>query len=127
VQIAYLIDTNIIIDYLRGNLKAISFLEEALDQSTCYVSVITLAELYVGVRDSREQEILANFLSLFRSIAVDESTAIAGGLYRRQYGKSHGVCIADSLIAATADQLRATLVTLNKKHFPMLRDIFSPY
>jgi len=35
--------------------------------------------------------------------------------------------LADALIAATADVKQATLVTLNKKHFPMLQDISVPY
>jgi predicted nucleic acid-binding protein len=48
-------------------------------------------------------------------------------LYRRDYGKSHGVGLADALIAATAELNQATLVTLNQKHFPMIIDIMVPY
>ena len=39
--------------------------------------------------------------------------------YLRQYGKSHGVEIADALIAASAVANRATLWTRNRKHYPM--------
>jgi predicted nucleic acid-binding protein len=53
--------------------------------------------------------------------------AVQGGLYRRDYGKSHNVGLADALIAATATQRRVPLVTLNRKHFPMLQDVIVPY
>ena len=48
-------------------------------------------------------------------------------MHRREYGKSHGVGLADALIAATAEVVGAQLVTLNKKHFPMLDDVYVPY
>ncbi len=47
--------------------------------------------------------------------------AAAGGLIRRDYGKSHGVGLADAIIAATVELRKADLVTLNRKHFPMLQ------
>ena len=67
------------------------------------------------------------FLSAFEVVAVDAVLARRGGLYRRDYGKSHGVGLAHALIAATADMCRATLVTLNQKHFPMLTCVAVPY
>ncbi len=50
---------------------------------------------------------------------VDLHLAIQGGLYRRDYSKSHNVGFADALIAATATQRQVSLVTLNRKHCPM--------
>jgi predicted nucleic acid-binding protein len=35
--------------------------------------------------------------------------------------------LADALIAATATVQQATLITLNKRHFPMIRNIQVPY
>jgi hypothetical protein len=60
-------------------------------------------------------------------VPVDEAVAIKGGLYRRDYGKSHGVGLADALIAAATETRAATLVTLKKKHFPMLSSVIVPY
>ncbi|MFZ3115096.1 MAG: PIN domain-containing protein [Syntrophales bacterium] len=48
------------------------------------------------------------------------------GLYRRQYGPSHGVGLADALIAATAEANDAKVATLNKTHFPMI-EVVVPY
>jgi predicted nucleic acid-binding protein len=60
-------------------------------------------------------------------VAVDEAIAVKGGLYRRDYSKSHNTGLADALIAATAEIKNAELVTLNKKHFPMLSNVIVPY
>ncbi len=53
--------------------------------------------------------------------------AADGGLLRRDYGKSHGVGLADALVAATAEMPGLELVTLNRKHDPMLASIRVPY
>ncbi|WP_322743723.1 PIN domain-containing protein [Vasconcelosia minhoensis] len=66
-------------------------------------------------------------MSAFELVTVDEDIAVKGGLYRRDYGKSYNVGLADALIAATAEAKGATLVTLNKKHFPMLASVTIPY
>jgi len=123
----WVIDTDIIIDYLRGLSEAVHFLEKTLKESVCYLSAITVAELYVGVRDGKERQLLGNFFNAFEIISIDPQIACAGGLYRRDYGKSHGVGLADAIIAATVVQYQASLATLNKKHFPMLNNVWVPY
>jgi predicted nucleic acid-binding protein len=60
-------------------------------------------------------------------VPVDLAVAVRGGLYRRDFGKSHSTGLADALIAATAELSGARLVTLNDRHFPMLSDVIVPY
>ncbi|HEY9866807.1 MAG TPA: type II toxin-antitoxin system VapC family toxin [Candidatus Obscuribacterales bacterium] len=120
-----LIDTDVLIDYLRANSQSIDFLENLTQ--LLLISSITVAELYAGVREGKERTALNNFISVFEVVPIDEKIAILGGLYRRDYGKSHGVGLADALIAATANIKQAKLVTLNQKHFPMLTDLIIPY
>lgn len=91
------------------------------------MSCLTLAELYVGVRDGAEREALARLEALLEPIAVDRDIAVQGGLFRRDYGKSHGTGLIDAVIAASALATRSSLVTLNARHFPMLADIIVPY
>jgi predicted nucleic acid-binding protein len=79
------------------------------------------------VREGDERTKLDAFISAFEVVAIDQPIAIKGGLYRRDYKKSHNVGIADALIAATAEIRQASLVTLNKKHFPMLNTVIVPY
>lgn len=50
-----------------------------------------------------------------------------GGEYRRDYGPSHGTGLADALIAATAEAVGATLVTFNRRHYPMVARVQVPY
>lgn len=122
-----LIDTDVLVDYLRGLDQSSVFLEKEVVKSICMISSITLAELYAEVREGKERQVLEGFLRAFEVIALNGDIARTGGLYRRDYGKSHGVRLADAIIAATAEHSDARLVTLNKKHYPMLKDVLVPY
>jgi hypothetical protein len=122
---AQLVDTDVLIDYLRDNPTAVQFLEN--DEQELLISTISVAELYAGVREGVERTALESFLSAFELVSVDNAIAERGGLYRRDYFRSHAVSLADALIAATAFVRSATLVTLNRKHFPMISDIRIPY
>ena len=120
-----LIDSDVLIDYLRGYPAATSYLENLTERQI--VSVMTIAELYTGIREGSERQAVEELLKTFEIISVNEKTAITGGLFRRTFLKSHGVGIADAVIAATAEAEGATLVTLNQKHFPMLSKVIVPY
>lgn len=121
----YLIDTDIIIDFLKGVSKAISFVKHLTENTL--ISVITVAELYAGVKNLNEQQQLDNFLTLFRIVHITPEIAKHGGLLKQQYTKSHGVGLADALIAATAETHQAQLKTLNIKHYPMFKTLEAPY
>lgn len=125
MAIRLLLDTDVVIDYLRDQSDAVQYLENRPE--ILLISSIAVAELYSGIRSESEREALETFLQAFEIVPVDQEVAIKGGLYRRDYFKSHGTGIADALIAATAEIRQATLVTLNKKHFPMLKEIITPY
>lgn len=60
-------------------------------------------------------------------IEISGEIAEKGGFYRRDFGPSHGVDLNDAIIAATAEVEAKSLVTLNRKHFPMLKNILVPY
>ena len=119
-----LIDTDIIIDYLKGYLKAADYLEK--NNSELLLSAITVAELYAGVREE-EKNSLDMFINAFDIIDINHEISIMGGLFKRDFYKSHGVGLADSLIAASAKTTKARLATLNRNHYPMLDDIIVPY
>lgn len=120
-----LVDTDVLIDYLRGVGQAVSFLERV--RGPLLVSAISVAELYSGVREGAERKAMESFLTAFELVVVDGIVAARGGLYRRKYGGSHGVGLADALIAATAETRRARLATLNRRHFPMFDGVVVPY
>jgi len=120
-----IVDTNILIDSLRGKKEAIRFLESG--ESTFSISVISVTELYAGVKGGNELFELQEFLTTFPLHDVSEEIASLAGSYLNQYSKSHDIGIADALIAATASVFNEELATLNTKDFPMTKSLVKPY
>ena len=118
-----LIDTDVLIDCLRGRTEAVAFVEQLSPQP--FVSAISVAELFAGVRDDERADLDA-FIAAFRVVPVTDDLARAGGLHRRDAGP-YGTGLVDGIIAATAAALGVRLATLNARHFPMLRDVVVPY
>jgi predicted nucleic acid-binding protein len=120
----FLVDTDMLVDYLRGNDKAVNYIKTY--SKNILLSAISVAELYAGVKDD-ERAVLAEFIELFPVLPVTMIIAKIGGYYKRDFFKTHNVGIADALIAATAKMHDAALKTLNTKHFPMFKDLEPPY
>lgn len=124
----FLVDTDVLIDYLKGHPAAMAFVEANADRIV--LSAMSVAELYAGVRGDAgdpEQVALSELLDLFPVVAIDSQVAKAGGLHRRDYGKSHGVGLADAVVAATADVASASVKTLNIRHYPMFKGLEPAY
>jgi predicted nucleic acid-binding protein len=120
-----LIDTDVLVDYLREFPPAVEYLE-ALEEDLCTSSIV-VAELYGGVREGKERQALESLLSVFEIKPIEADLAERAGLLRRDYARKHSTGLAHALIAATAQQSGADLVTLNAKHFPMLQNVIVPY
>jgi predicted nucleic acid-binding protein len=120
-----LVDTDIMIDFLRGKHAAVAFIREK--ESVIALSAITVAELFAGVRDDKEMAEIDSFLSLFPVVQVDTHTAKLAGVFKRDYGPSHGTGLADGIIAATARVYELELHTLNVRHYPMFPALKPPY
>lgn len=120
-----LVDTDVLVDFMRGRPDAVAFVRKFSPRMI--LSAVVVAELFAGVKGEAEQAALEDFVSLFRVVPVTAALAKAGGLYRRDYGRSHGVGLADALIAATADAENAELKTLNTKHYPMIEGLEPAY
>ena len=111
--------------YVRSREKTIEYLEGLV--SDLNISVISVAELFAGVRGDEEERNLRQFLLAFTILPVTEKVARTGGLYRREYRQSHGTGLADALIAATAGEFGLSLVTFNRRHFLMVSEVVVPY
>lgn len=120
-----LLDTDVLVDFFRGYSKAVTFVNA--HSSRIILSSIVVAELYAAVKGDAEQAAIDSFVSLFRVIPVSAAIARSGGLYKRDFGKSHGVGLADAILAATAEAENAQLKTLNSKHYPMLKGLRPAY
>ena len=104
----HLIDTDVIIDYLRGHELATEYLEQTL--ADLYLSTITVAELYAGVKEGKERSNLEKLLLEFEILPIDKEIASLGGLFKRDHKKSHNTSITDAMIAATAKKHKALVM-----------------
>ncbi len=120
-----LLDTDVVVDFLRGDARASDFVQSC--RGEIVLSAITAAEIYSGARDDQETAELDQFLSLFPVVPVTGPIARVAGLYQRRWRKSHGLLLGDAVIAATARSGNARLATLNVRHFPMFPGLKPPY
>ena len=97
-----IVDTDIVIDAGRGVREAVDCLKNIKASSTLAISVITQMELMVGCGNKSELQKLEKFLKQFQIIKLNEAISDKAMELLRLYRLSHGLLIADSLIAATA-------------------------
>lgn len=112
-----LLDTDILIDILRGRAAVRTFLFDLTDRAVPCCSVMSVAELYAGMRpeEKRVTDILLDALVI---IPVGQEIAEVAGRFK-QREKSRRLELADCVIAATAFVEGATLATGNTKDYPM--------
>jgi len=118
-----LIDTDILIDAGRKAAEAVFYLEHAEQHAVLGISLITQMELLVGCRNKSELNSLVKFLRRFEIISLNESISSRGVNLLREYRLSHGLLIADSLIAATAISIAAPLATKNQQDYKFIKGL----
>ena len=77
-------------------------------------------ELLVGSRNKREQDDIEEFLSRFQIIKITGSASDMAVELLRRYRLSHGLLIADALIAATAVVFNAPLISKNQRDYKFI-------
>lgn len=120
-----LADTDVLIDFLRGHPAAIAVVKA--NAGRIILSSIVVAELYAGVKGDQERQALDELVALFPLVPLTGDLARAAGLYKRDYAKSHGIGLADAVVAATVVSGNSELLTLNVKHYPMLKGLRPAY
>lgn len=115
-----LVDSDILIDVSRGKDSNIAIRWTGLSQSDEAVLYcpVTAAELWAGARPNEYANITA-LLEALVCVPIDRAVGRMAGNYMRQYKDSHGVKLADALIASCAVLNNAVLWTRNLKHYPM--------
>jgi len=118
--VKYLLDTNIIVDHLRGKKS----LEIAVLKKGSAVSIITRAELFYGAYKSTQtaknlNKIEQMFADLdIEIISLDEKALhFYGKIKTKLETKGQKLDEFDLLVAATCLANNLTLVTQNLKHF----------
>ena len=117
-----IIDTDVLIWYLRGNEKAKIIIEQSLPFS---ISVVTYIELIQGMKNKTEfrkfQKQIKNWN--IEIIQIDPEISSRAMFYVQEYSLSHSMMLADALIAATAVQNSESILTANDKHYKFIPNI----
>ncbi len=116
ISVSRLVDTSILVDFLRGSKTAKNWLDSFVPGELA-ISVVTAAELVAGCRSRREQNKVEKDLALYPVLWVSSATSTTAWDWYRQYHLSDGVGFLDCLIGASAYQLGLVVCTLNDKHF----------
>ena len=117
-----LVDTDVIIWYMRGNQKAYEILNK---NKGFKISVVTYMELVQGMRNKQELTLLRKALKNWETkiIYITEEISSKAMFYVEQHYLSHSVQLADALIGATAVAHGESLVTGNVKHYKIVKEI----
>jgi hypothetical protein len=114
-----LVDSDVLIWYLRGNENAAEFLNGL---ATLDVSAVSYMELVQGCRNKQELERLKRDFAArqARVAAITEPICMRAMTLLEAHFLDDGLQMADALIAATALELRTAVVTANVKHFQVI-------
>jgi predicted nucleic acid-binding protein len=117
-----LVDTDILIWYMRGSPGAAAFIADLPPFS---LSAVTYMELVQGMRNKRELLSLRHALRAWRSPVLPITEAITGRAVRyvEQHFLSHALRLADALIVATAVEHGMSLATANTKHYEPVGEV----
>jgi predicted nucleic acid-binding protein len=117
-----LLDTDVIIWYLRGNKNAYNLIHSL---NVFAISAVTYMELVQGMRDKTELRQLKRTLKQWnvKTIYMNEEISALALFYVEEYFLSHSMQLADALIGATCSNYGLTLCTANDKHYKIINDL----
>ena len=109
-----LVDSDILVDHLRGHARFDP------GDNEVFVSSITRAELFSG--HAADEGRVTRLLEAMHELAVDRAVAERAGRIRR----ATNVRLPDALIAATAIEHGLTLLTRNRRDFEAIPGLMFP-
>lgn len=118
-----LLDTSIIIDFLRRHDKEKALLVNlAQKDNQLFISIITHTELYAGKSVWEKKEAMEELESIFSGPTIielsKEISQKAGEIKAK-----HNLNLLDAIIAATAIVSKSSLATLNVKDFEKINEL----
>ena len=120
-SVSYLLDTDILIDWLQGR----SWAKEVISPGSVrlYCSAVTRKELFSkpGIT-SAERERILRLLRVVRVLNVDSVIAAAASELLQKYPNGP-LRVNDALVAATAWTKKLPLLTRNRKHYEFMAEI----
>jgi predicted nucleic acid-binding protein len=115
-------DTDVLIWASRGNPGAARTIDAATDRA---ISIVSLMELLQGARSKLEaRQIRQSLRQLqFSILPLSEPIGATAAALIELHALTHGIQLADALIAATAIDSGRPLCTGNAKHFRPIRNL----
>lgn len=117
-----LCDTNILIEFYKGNIEIGKTLE-SIKQKNIRISVVTAGELLFGVLNKKELKQINKDISFLGLLNITESTGRVFIELMNKYSLSHNLNLPDGLIAATSIDNEIPLFTLNTKDFKFIKEL----
>ncbi len=118
-----IVDSDILINLARGDAEAINCVLQLEKISTLAISSVTQLELIVGCRNKTELRDLEKFLRRYQILKITDQISDLAVELLKQYFLSHGLLIADGLIAATALIHNQEFITKNQRDFRFIADL----
>jgi len=117
-----IVDTDVLIWYLRGNSKAFEVIENS---GPFYLSVVSYMELVQGMRNKNELIKLRQAMHAWNTtiLYLSETISVKAMFMVEQYFLSHSMQLADALIGATALDYGLPLLTGNDKHYKVMKEV----
>jgi len=113
-----IIDTDIAIDFLRGQVYANDLMHQLWEKNLAFLSILSVYELYAGMK-VKEKEDTENFISACNIALITPEIAREGGkLYRHYRKKGITLTTTDCLILATSLAKNYKIATKNVNHYP---------
>lgn len=116
-----IVDTDILIDFSRGNETAATWIAELEPTAKLAISSVTQMELFVGALNKTHLRDILQFLERYDLIHINENISLIAADLVLQFSLSHKLRAADSLIAATAISLNYAFATKNQRDFRFIQ------
>ena len=123
----FIMDTDVCIDFLKGQEYVISLINELLVSESAYLSILTYYELLRGAYTKKQQKAVEDFVNGFEVLNIDKEITNIGAKFYRDYRKK-GITLStvDTLIMATAKKYKLKIITRNVRHYPE-KDLLSDF
>jgi len=117
------IDSDILIGVARKDQVAITFLNQQQANDTLAISAVTQLEMLVGARSKVHMQAIDVSLNAFHILDITPEITQAAVRLIKEYRFSHGLALADALIAATVIAHDIPLATRNQRDFHYINDL----
>ncbi len=116
----YLVDTDVMIDFFKLKEPAKSLIQQLNKDTQIALSAVTITEIRSGWSPEQASHFLPQLYQLCTIEVVTKEIAEHAGVWRQQYmGRGRPLSATDTIIAATAYTKGYSLITNNRKDYPM--------